>query len=150
MQEPAGNTYRTLIHLALEVCDTFILVKRDQMELEPEGLELLERLQPYFIETKKDDGWPGTRLLGHYADIHYISCSPAAADILLAYTHSLYSWVQPRLPDDLCFLKGGQPWLVNTAHEHMGSLHTEEEEELVRLEKSGLLIRDLTLSDWSW
>lgn len=118
--------------------------------LEPGAYELLERLQPYFTEIRKDDYWPGTRLLGHYADIHYFNCSPAAADILLDYTHSLYAWVQPRLPDDLCFLKGGQVWLVNTAHEHMSGLDTEVEEELVQLEKSGLLIRDLTLFDWSW
>lgn len=145
-----GETYRALVHLAMEVCDTFILVKRDQMELEPEGYDLLERLQPYFIEIKKADHWPGTRLFGHYADIHHFHCSPDAAELLLAYSTGLYSWVQPRVPDDLCFLKGQEPWLVNTAHEHMSSLITEVEDELVGLEKSGLLIRDLSLFNLSW
>jgi hypothetical protein len=150
LEEPSGGAYRTLIQLALEVCDTFILVKRDQMELEAEGQELFERLQPYFIETRKDDYWPGTRLLGHYADIHHFRCSPEAADILLDYTDRLYGWVQPGLPDDLCFFKEGEAWLINTAHEHSSHLDTEVEEELTQLEESGLLIRDLSLFDWSW
>ncbi|WP_342564625.1 hypothetical protein NST84_05495 [Paenibacillus sp. FSL R7-0345] len=150
MEEPVGEAYRTLIQLALEVCDTFILVKRDQMALETEGVELLERLQPYHIKTLKEDDWPGTKLFGHYADVHYFRCAQEAAAILLEYTSGLYSWVQPRLPDDLCFLKNGEPWLTNTAHEHMSFLDTGVEEELVRLERSGLLIRDLSGFNWSW
>lgn len=150
LEEPVGETYRTLIQVGLEVCDTFILAKRDQMGLEAEGLELLERLRPYYIETKKEDYWPGTRLFDQYADIHYFRCSPEAADILYDYCSSLYSWTQTRVPDDLCFLKGGEPWLINTAHERSSHLDTEVEEELVRLEKSGLLIRDLSQFDWSW
>ncbi|WP_249897058.1 hypothetical protein [Paenibacillus sp. PK3_47] len=125
-------------------------MKRDQMELGSEGLELLERLQPYRLETKKEDHWPGQMLLGHYADVHFFRCSPEVADILLEYTDRLYGWVQPRLPDDLCFLREGKPWLINTAHEHSSGLDTEAEEELTRLEKSGLLIRDLSQFNWSW
>lgn len=56
----------------MEVCDEFILVKRDQMELEPEGVELLEQLQPFLKKVIKDDYWPGTRLMGHYADVYFL------------------------------------------------------------------------------
>lgn len=120
------------------------------MELGAEGLKLLGRLQPYHIQTLKEDGWPGQRLFGHYADVHYFRCAPEAAAILLEYTSGLYSWVQPRLPDDLCFMKSGEAWLINTAHEQSSYLNTGVEEALVRLERSGLLIRDLSGFDWSW
>ncbi|MEK4104972.1 hypothetical protein NST28_12905 [Paenibacillus sp. FSL R10-2791] len=144
MQEPTGQTYKTLVQVAMEVCDEFILVKRDQMELEPEGVELLEQLQPFLKKVIKDDYWPGTRLMGHYADVYFFNCSPEAVDILLSYSTSLYSWVQTRLPDDLCFLKQGQPWLINTAHERESNLITDVNEELNRLEECGLLFRDLS------
>jgi hypothetical protein len=68
----------------MEVCDEFILVKRDQMPLEPGGYELLEQFKPFFQELRKDDYWPGTRLLGHYADIYHFRCSPEATDILFS------------------------------------------------------------------
>lgn len=96
MQEPTGQTYKTLVQVAMEVCDEFILVKRDQMELEPEGYELLEQLQPFLKKVIKDDYWPGTRLMGHYADVYFFDCSPEAVNILLSYSTSLYSWVQTR------------------------------------------------------
>lgn len=115
----------------MEVCDEFILVKRDQMDLELEGYVLLERLQPFLKEIVKDD--------------YFFHCSPDAVDILLSYSTSLYSWVQTRVPDDLCFLRQGQPWLINTAHEREGHIVTDVEEELNRLEESGLLIRDLSV-----
>lgn len=132
----------------MEVCDEFILVKRDQMELEAEGYELLKQLKPFLKEIIKDDYWPGTRLMGHYADVYFFNCSPDAVDILLSYSTSLYSWVQPRVLDDLCFLREGQPWLINTAHEGESCLITNVEEELSRLEQSGLLIRDLSQFSW--
>ncbi|WP_339803186.1 hypothetical protein MKY19_12535 [Paenibacillus sp. FSL R5-0744] len=134
-----------LIQVAMEVCDEFILVKRDEMELEPEGYELLERLQPFLKEIVKDDYWPGTRLMGHYADVYYFRCSPDAVDILLSYSTCLYSWMQTRVPDDLCFLRQGQPWLINTAHERESHIVTDVEEELNRLEENGLLFRDLSV-----
>lgn len=75
----------------MEVCDEFILVKRDQMELEPEGYELLERLQPFLKEIVKDDYWPGTRLMGHYADVYFLDVHRMRSifyyPILRAYTH---------------------------------------------------------------
>ncbi|MFC3749048.1 hypothetical protein [Paenibacillus sp. GCM10012306] len=150
MQEPTGKAYEAVLQISMEVCDEFILVKRDQMSLDPSGIELLERLKPFFKEQRRDDHWPGTRLFGHYADIYYFQCCDEATEILLSYTTGLYSWVQPKLPDDLCFLRDGKPWLTNTAHEEQSFIDTDVEEELVRLEQSGLLIRDLSLFNWNW
>lgn len=33
LEEPINNTYKQLISLAFEICDEFILVKRDQLGL---------------------------------------------------------------------------------------------------------------------
>ncbi|MEI0735529.1 hypothetical protein VQ056_00690 [Paenibacillus sp. JTLBN-2024] len=64
LEEPIGVTYASLISLAFDVCDEFILVKRDQIGLHPNAEALLDRLQPYVKEMKRQDEWPGTRLLG--------------------------------------------------------------------------------------
>ncbi|WP_379135746.1 hypothetical protein [Paenibacillus sp. sgz500958] len=63
LQEPTGEVYRSLLEVAINLCDEFILVKRDQMPLEESGVELLKALQPFFKEVKKQDNWPGTRLI---------------------------------------------------------------------------------------
>ncbi|MFE4714383.1 hypothetical protein ACFRAM_26380 [Paenibacillus sp. NPDC056722] len=118
-------------------------MKRDQMSLDPSGIELLEQLKPFLKEKKREDHWPGTRLFGHYADIYYFHCCAEATKILLSYSSGLYSWVQPKVPDDLCFLRNGEPWLMNTAHEGNSYLDTDVEEEVMRLDQSGLLFHDL-------
>ncbi|OEH86996.1 hypothetical protein BHU72_01700 [Desulfuribacillus stibiiarsenatis] len=140
LEEPIGITYRSLVSLAFEVCNNFTLVKRDQLPLNHSGKKLLTELKPYIIDINKQDNWPGTRLLGHYADVHYIRCCKETKEILLDRVESLYSWMQPNLLEDLCFYKDETEWLITVAHEGMGYIDTTLRDEILRLrEIEGLL-----------
>lgn len=133
LKEPYGNTYKSLISLAMNTCDEFILVKRDQVPLYEKGYDFLHKLKPYLKEIKKQERWPGTQLLGHYADVYYYECHEQCVDILTEHTENLYSWLQPYLPEDLCFFKGRQEWLGTVSHEKMGWINTNLGSEIEKL-----------------
>ncbi|GIO31713.1 MULTISPECIES: hypothetical protein [Paenibacillus] len=73
LEEPVGETYRSMVSLAFDVCVEFILVKRDQISLNPNAEALLNQLKPYVKKKKRQDHWPGTNLFGHYADVYYLA-----------------------------------------------------------------------------
>lgn len=132
LEEPRGRAYEGLISMAFRVCDEFILVKKDQLTLTPAMEALAERLKPYVKMVKKQDAWPGTKLFGHYADVYYFDCQPPLEKLILESADGLYEWVWPNLLEDLCFFKGGQPWLVNIAHEHEAWIKTDDREEILQ------------------
>ena len=141
LEEPIGVTYASLISLAFDVCDEFILVERDQIGLHPNAEALLDRLQPYVKEMKRQDEWPGTRLLGHYADVYYFECNEELKALLLHVSKRLYQWMQPEMPEDLCFLKNGKAWLINSAHERMSVIDTIDRSEILKIrEIDGIMI----------
>lgn len=74
LEEPVGRTYKQLISLAFNTCDEFILVRREQLELTEKMEILIDELKPYVKTLKQQEEWPGTRLLGHHADIYYFNC----------------------------------------------------------------------------
>lgn len=133
LEEPRGVTYQQLISLAFSICDEFILVKRDQIELSGKGEEFLKEIKPYIKEIKKQDNWPGTQLFGHNADVYYLDCKNELQEILLTRADRLYAWMRPELLEDLCFYKNGEEWLITTAHEEMGSINTKESQDILKL-----------------
>ncbi|WP_245583006.1 hypothetical protein [Paenibacillus daejeonensis] len=90
-------------------------------------------LQPYVNTVKKQEYWPGTQLVGHYADVYYIACHPEVEAILQASTDRLYQWIMPSLPEDICFFKKSEPWLVTVAHEQIGIINTDDPIEIDRI-----------------
>ncbi|WP_270168634.1 hypothetical protein [Paenibacillus sp. SYP-B4298] len=141
LEEPTGVTYKQLISLAFTLCDEFILVKRDQIELNEKGQTFIEELQPHIKEIRKQEEWPGTRLFGHYADVYYFDCKGELLEILLTKVDRLYEWMQPGLLEDLCFYKNGEEWLVTIAHENEGFIKTTERQEILKIrEIAGIVI----------
>ncbi len=151
--EPQGDLYLKLIEYATTQCDVALLVVRHSVllaPLDPEGERVLEQLEPFLKRKAELSEWPGTELLGHTALVHYYNLEPQCVQILKQATDALYSWVQPRLPEDLCFLRSdGEPWLVSIAHERDAYLYLSEEEKL-RLLSALPLIASLVdePSDW--
>lgn len=140
LEEPVGDTYRQLLSLAFNVCDQCILVQRDQIPISLNDGKLMEELKPYIQEVRKQEEWPGTQLMGHYADVYYMACTKELEQLLLTKADRLYAWTQPYLLDDLCFFRNGQVWLINVAHEQLGYIYTEDWQDVLKLrEIDGLM-----------
>ncbi len=141
LEEPIGNTYKQLISLAFNICDEFILVKRDQIDLSKSSETLIEELKPYIKEIKKQDEWPGTRLFGHFADVYYFDCQQELKELLINKADRLYQWMQPELLEDLCFFKSEEEWLITISHENLGVIKTTDRNEILRIrEIEGIMI----------
>jgi len=133
LEEPKGKTYKELLDVAFSICDECILVDRDQHELTEDVESFLQKIKPYIKEIKKQDEWPGTTLVGHYADVYYFDCTQELKEVLLSKSEHLYEWLDPKLFEDLCFFKDSNPWLVTIAHEGLGFIMTEDQMEIERV-----------------
>lgn len=131
---PKDQVYRDLIDLAFEVCDTFILVVRNDISINDNVNYILEQLEPYLKEVKKQLQWPGTTILGDMpALVYYFNADNGAKKVLKESTNSLHQWVQPNLPEDLSFMKKHEIWLANTSHEYESYILTDDDNEILRL-----------------
>jgi hypothetical protein len=130
--EPKNDVYRRLVDLAFDLCDEFILVVHEDLELNDNAKSVLEKLNDYLKEMKEQSEWAGTRL-GGYAYVHHYYTSPKAGEIIKEVSNSLYGWKQPHLPEDLSFYKSGKPWLANTAHEKLSFILSEDKSEIDRI-----------------
>ena len=118
LSEPKESAYKSLLDMAFKVCSRFILVERHQFTLSDNGKELLDLLKPFLIEIKVQQEWPATKLLHHYANVYYYTVCDEAKELLIRYSTGLYSWLDPNLPEDLCFFKDESVvWLTSIAHE---------------------------------
>jgi len=141
---PEGQVYKELLDIAFDACDEFILVQRPDMDFEESAQRIIKLLEPFLIEKKKSRSWPGTTLLEQIADVYRYRADKEAQKILLEATESLYSWVQPKLPEDLCFFKNKNTWMSSTAHERQCDFESLSDDEVLRLKKlSGLQIRKI-------
>ncbi|MCY6959518.1 stage III sporulation protein AH [Clostridium brassicae] len=123
---PKNKAYYNLLDIAFDVCDTFILVIRKDMDCNQSVFNIINMLQDSLIEMKEESEWVGTELLGQTAYVYYYKTNDNAKKIIKSISNSLYEWTQPNFPEDLSFIKNGEAWLINTAHEYEGYLLTED------------------------
>jgi len=118
LKEPTGDVYRHLLGISMDYCNTFLLVLRHTLGVNESALAVIESLAPFLISRTESTEWPGTRLLDHTATVFRFELSSETKHVLGEATHSLCSWTQPELPEDLCFIRfDGESWLVTIAHE---------------------------------
>ena len=115
--EPNGQTYIDLLNFAASRCASFSLVWRAQFRFEPSAYEIKHALKPFLVSNVRTDEWPGTKLIGHEALVRRYRVEDESVKLLHAVA-SLYSWMQPRLPEDLSFYASGDAvWLASISHE---------------------------------
>jgi hypothetical protein len=117
--EPTDGTYRDLIKFCCSIASKMLLVVRDP-EKEPgaEILGVLNRLEPFLLETVRTNQWPGTLLLADQATVYWYRVSDGLAALLSEQEASLFRWLHPTAPEDPCFCRSdGDPLLVTTSHE---------------------------------
>ena len=114
--DPKGSTYTELLNFAKSRCESFSLVWRDQCH-EPSAYDIKHALKPFLTSNTRTDEWPGTKLIGHTAILRRYRVADESVK-LLEVAGSLYSWLQPKLPEDLCFYAAGDiVWLASISHE---------------------------------
>jgi hypothetical protein len=129
MTEPRGDVYRRLLQYAAGECAVALLVVRPTLPLSVTGENVLARLKTYLQEKTESSEWPGTTLLDEVAWVFRYRYAPECVAVLARAAGALYSWKQPRLPEDLCLLRAdGDPWLVSIAHEKDSYVFVSEDE----------------------
>jgi hypothetical protein len=120
VNEPRGAVYGALLGCAAVACTSGLLVVRQPDELDLDGREVLNGLQPWMTEVQHSSTWPGTTLSeGDTAHLYYFRYGRPVVDFLRMYSNGLYDWVAPRLPEDLCLFRDDRSlWLATIAHEH--------------------------------
>lgn len=139
-REPRGALLRDLLLTGLRYCDQF-LVALSAMKLTEHGRAVVTALEPFLIECADKEEYPAARLLSGTMAVCTYRLSPESVEVLLSATDRLFEWVEPDLPNDLCLLRGDQPWLVTMASDHEAVLVLEESQ----LEEMAALARDLRL-----
>src|SRR5690349_5480356 len=105
--ELVGAMYEELLGYATGECNQALLVVRHPPvpPLSSRGSEVLRKLQPFLVKQEETSEWPGTVLFGHTASVSHYTFDLASARVLRNAANSLYSWLQPELPEDLCLLR---------------------------------------------
>lgn len=143
-KDPKDKVYNNLLNIAFDVCDEFMFVVKKPPHFDEPGeniLNLIKDLEPYLREYREQFYWPGTYFSSE-ATVYYYNTAKEAKEIIKKYSKSLHTWLQPDLPEDLCFVKNGESWLVNTSHERCSYIYTEEQEEIKRLIVAGVVLID--------
>ncbi|KZE72673.1 hypothetical protein A9P44_19990 [Paenibacillus polymyxa] len=129
--------YERLIDYAMERADTFMLGVHKWATEDEDGLtnkevlfkELLHRLDPFLLSTHSYEEMRGKHSIAYTPGTFYqYRCTPEAGGLLKQAASSLFSWVHPKLPEDLCFQDAdGEDWIINIAHERIGRLNMDKE-----------------------
>lgn len=101
----------------LEYVDSFSFVVRNKTELSERGLELIEKLSVFLINKSTTNNWPGTSLMDNYADVYTYTLNINTSLMLRETENNLFNWIEPQLPEDLCFYKSNRPVLISITHE---------------------------------
>lgn len=127
--EPKGGEYLQLLTIGLDFCDKAVLITRDQFGPSEKAMDRIRTLTPFEIERKKTAEWPGTKLLGHKATAVTYTYNAEFVAAMKKISNSLFEWLHPDLPEDLCLLRpDDSPWLVTISHEHDACLELSDDE----------------------
>jgi hypothetical protein len=86
-------------------------------------------LEPYTNKIISGSEWPGTKMFDGSALLHFFEYSNATVSILEDFSSSLFQWLQPDLPEDLCLIRNsGDSWLTTISHESDGYLSLSQSE----------------------
>ncbi|GIO27351.1 hypothetical protein [Ornithinibacillus bavariensis] len=143
VENPTGETYQQLMKVLCDHSDKFYFVTRKELKYNP---VILEKFQPYILETYKTKKWANTITKGPKATVYVMESNRDTCSLLQQSANTLYDWVAPNLPEDLTFLKNDFAWFSCTTHEEYGefSIRSEYYRKLLG-QISGLQVRYIDL-----
>lgn len=117
INEPTGKVYHRLLAYLEKNASSFSLVRRDQLDFSASADKLQNALRPFLIRQERTAKWPGSELIGHFAQVAFYRVTPEAVRVL-ANAPGLYTWLSPDYPEDLAFYRSdGTCLLASIAHE---------------------------------
>jgi hypothetical protein len=115
VSEPRGQTYIDLLNFAASRCSSFSLVWA--FNFDQSAYDIKHALKPFLLSNDRTNEWPGTTLIGHEAMVRRYKVTDESVK-LLHVAGTLYSWLQPKLPEDLAFYTPEDAvWLASISHE---------------------------------
>jgi hypothetical protein len=125
-----GPYYRRLLDELGKLAAYCSLTVRDFDRSNHTILSFLDRVKIYEKDAASVTEWPGTRLWGNQtADLYRYKMTPDFIRILQDETSSIFSWITPNLPEDLCLYRADDSVLLATiSHESDCFLNIEPDE----------------------
>ncbi|MBU1355436.1 MAG: hypothetical protein KJ620_02610 [Candidatus Edwardsbacteria bacterium] len=128
-REPQDSNYKAIIDMTSKFASYFLVVIRYSVKMNKKAEIILNALRP-FIESSNDcNEWPGTKLTNEFALVNVYNLNYKSLEIIKGSVSNLYDWLQPSLPEDICFLRADKsPFLVTISHEKDGYLELYQRE----------------------
>ncbi len=123
-----GRVYKEFIDLAASLSDKFLLVERNDMNSSDNLIKVLKKLESSLIEMREQSEWPSAMLTESTAKVYYYKIDDNSKNVLKEQVNSLFSWEQPDLPEDLCFINGDESWISTSSHEEHCDIISEDED----------------------
>jgi len=118
-----NEKYTRLIEYALETSDFFMFVfcKKKNEGFKRSMLEIKKKLSYLNVKAQYRYSWVGTETIpgGNYEhQVCFYRADVSAMQCLLS-VNSLFEWIWPLLPQDLCFFREDRCWFCSTSHERL-------------------------------
>ncbi|MGL4877139.1 hypothetical protein [Paraclostridium dentum] len=123
-----GRGYKEFIDLVTSLSDKFLLVERNDMSSSDNLINVLKKLESSLIDMKEQSEWPSAMLTESIAKVYYYKIDDNSKNVLKEEVDSLFSWEQPELPEDLCFINGDESWISTSSHEGYCDIISEDED----------------------
>lgn len=118
-EDPKEDAYSSLIDYSMRKCSYFSLTILDPLDLDIEGQIVLDQLKDFIIKSEREE----------FRITYYYRFETNSALVLKNAANSLFCWVQPNLPEDLCFYtEQDQCWLDALSHEAIGEFNADDKE----------------------
>jgi hypothetical protein len=119
--EPKGDDLAALLRHGVRACDQFLFALTG-MVLDDSATSLMADLRLHLRGCEERTEYPAGRLPWGTMNVCTYDFNPDSLSILLEATDHLYGWVEPALPNDLCLMRGDEPWLITMASDRVALL----------------------------
>lgn len=149
-----NETYQKLIEYYFDKCDTVMFISNKDGFNDEEVSELIksmnemeDKLKKSYIKSINRSNWV-FRIIGDSSvikdsnfnqryKIYFYKFTEEVKDYLLS-NQNLYSWLNPKYPEDVSFFRNGWCLLSTITHEEMCDIEVETEEEYEYLKSIGI------------
>lgn len=117
--EVLNRNYELILDLAMNYCDSFLyVVRQDCVDLTNIQTKLYV-FSDYLIEKQEMVSWPGTILLDGKAIVFKYHFSIESLKKLKHVAREFNTWIHPNYPEDLCFIReNDEEFLTTITHEN--------------------------------